>query len=103
MAESEPIHIDPRVLVDVAGKHDEVAGLVDSARERGGDISAAVESLGAIMHEVKAAVGDLLLERDTALASHANQHRAASNELHKAVHVYTNEDEQNAQRIQDVQ
>src|SRR5262245_41663261 len=102
MAASEPIHIDPQILAEVAGKHDEVARLVESARERGVDISSAVDSLGAIMFEVKAAVGDLLIERDGALASHASRHRDASDALHKAVHIYTSEDEQNAQQIQDV-
>lgn len=96
---TEPIRINPQVLREVAGGHDEVASIVEAARERGGDILAAVQSYGPIMHEVKAAVGDLLIDRDNALAEHAGRHRTASVDLHRAAHTYTDVDDANAQQI----
>ena len=45
---TEPIRINPQVLREVAGGHDEVASIVEAARERGGDILAAVQSLSLI-------------------------------------------------------
>jgi methyl-accepting chemotaxis protein len=99
---SEPIRITPEVLREVAGGHDEVVRHIEAARERGGDIAAAVESYGPIMHQVKAAVGDLLLDRDNALAGHAGRHRRASDELQRAAHVYTDVDDQNAQQIAEI-
>jgi len=99
---TEPIHIDPQVLREVAAGHEEVARMVEAARDRGGDILAAVQSLGPIMHEVKAAVSDLLVERETALTDHAIRHRNASTELVAASHSYTDLDEQNRQQIRDI-
>lgn len=96
---SEPIRIDPEVLREVAGNHDEVVRVVEAARERGGDIQAAVETLGPIMHEVKAAVSDVLIERDNALAEHASRHRTASEDLQRGAHIYTDVDDQNSQQI----
>lgn len=96
---TEPIRINPQVLREVASGHDEVARMVEAAREHGGDILAAVQSYGPIMHEFKAAVGDLLLDRDNALAEHASRHRIASDELHRAAHTYTDVDDRNAQQI----
>jgi hypothetical protein len=99
---AEPIRINPDVLREVAGGHDEVARIVEAARERGGDILAAVQSYGPIMHEVKAAVSDLLADRDTALAEHAARHRTASTDLRVAAHTYTDVDDQNAEQIRQV-
>jgi hypothetical protein len=99
---TEPIRINADVLRDVADGHDEVARIVEDARSRGGDILAAVESYGPIMHEVKAAVGDLLLDRDNALAEHSGRHRNASDQLHRAANQYTAEDDQNAQHIRGI-
>jgi hypothetical protein len=99
---AEPIRINPDVLREVAGGHDEVAGIVEAARERGGDIWAAVQSYGPIMHEVKAAVSDLLAERDDALAEHAARHRNASTDLRVAARTYTDVDDQNAEQIRQV-
>ncbi|EFG78651.1 hypothetical protein HMPREF0591_1441 [Mycobacterium parascrofulaceum ATCC BAA-614] len=96
---TEPIRIDPEVLHEVAGNHDEVVNIIEAARERGADIHAAVETLGPIMHEVKSAVGDVLLDRDTALAEHAGRHRFAGDELRRAAHIYTDVDDQNAQNL----
>jgi hypothetical protein len=99
---SEPIRITPAVLREVAGNHQEVAHTLESARERGADIHAAAQSLGPIMHQVKAAVGDVLAERDDAFAGHAARHRMTSDELHKAAHTYTSVDEDNAGKIRNV-
>ena len=99
---AEPIRINPDVLREVAGGHDEVARIVEAARERGGDILAAVQSYGPIMHEVKAAVSDLLVDRDNALAEHASRHRGASTDLQAAAHTYTDVDDENAQQIRHV-
>ncbi len=99
---TEPIHINPQVLREVAGGHDEVARIVDAARERSGDILAAVQSYGPIMHEVKAAVSDLLVDRDNALSEHASRHRIASADLQRAAHIYTDVDDQNSEQIRQV-
>jgi hypothetical protein len=96
---TEPIRIDPEVLLEVAGNHDEVVRVVEAAREGGGDIQAAVETFGPIMHEVKAAVSDVLIDRDNALAEHASRHRNASEDLQCAAHIYTDVDDQNSQQI----
>src|SRR5690349_18270210 len=85
---TEPIRIDPAVLREVAVNHEDVARIIDDAREAGADIAAAVDSYGPIMHQVKSAVADVLADRDTALAEHAARHRAASDELNRAVHSY---------------
>jgi hypothetical protein len=99
---TEPIRITPAVLREVADGHDEVVGHVETARERGTDISAAVESYGPIMHQVKAAVGDVLLDRDNALNAHATRHRNAADDLRRGAAVYVDTDEQNAARIAQV-
>lgn len=99
---TEPIRINPAVLSEVAANHEDVARIVDDARARGADIAAAVESYGPIMHQVKSAVGDLLLERDTALADHSARHRAAGDELHRAVHLYINTDDVNAENLRNL-
>lgn len=95
----EPIRIDSEVLHEVAGNHDEVVRVIEAARERGGDIHAAVETLGPIMHQFKAAVSDVLIDRDTALGEHAGRHRNASDELRRAAATYTDVDDQNSQNI----
>ncbi|WP_459964278.1 type VII secretion target, partial [Mycobacterium avium] len=84
---TEPIRITPEVLIATADDHDEVVRHVEASRERGSDILAAVESYGPIMHQVKAAVGDVLLDRDTALAEHAARHRNASDDLRRGAAV----------------
>jgi hypothetical protein len=99
---TEPIRINPAVLREVAANHEEVARVVEDARARGAEIAAAVESYGPIMHQVKSAVGDLLAERDTALADHSSRHRAAGDELHRAVHLYINMDDENAENLRDL-
>jgi hypothetical protein len=99
---TEPIRITPAVLREVADGHDEVVRHVDTARERGTDIGAAVESYGPIMHQVKAAVGDVLLDRDNALHAHATRHRNAADDLRRGAAVYVDTDEQNAAQIAQV-
>ena len=54
------------------------------------------------MHEVKAAVSDLLVDRDNALSEHASRHRIASADLHRAAHIYTDVDDQNSEQIRQV-
>jgi hypothetical protein len=100
MTMTQPIRINPQVLREVADHHDEVVSILRSAREHGGDILAAVESYGPIMHQVKAAVADVLQERADALDSHARRHSLASDELHRAAHIYTNQDDHNARQIE---
>lgn len=90
---------NPQVLGVVAAGHEEVAGHIDAARDRGADIHAAVESYGPIMHEVKDAVFDLLLDRDNALAHHADRHRAASDELNRAAHLFDAKNKEAAARL----
>ena len=96
---TEPIRITPEVLREVADGHDEVVRLVEAARERGGDILVAVGSYGPIMHQVKAAVGDVVADRDNALSQHATRHRNAGDDLRRAANVYVNADEHNAAQI----
>jgi hypothetical protein len=54
------------------------------------------------MHQVKSAVGDLLADRDTALADHSARHRAVGDELHRAAHIYVNTDDENAANLRDL-
>ena len=91
--------ITPDVLREVAEGHDAVVRHVETARERGSDIIVAVDSYGPIMHQVKAAVADVLLDRDNALAEHATRHRNASDLLRRGADVYVNVDERNAEQI----
>jgi len=99
---TEPIRITPEVLREVADGHDEVVRHIETARERGADILVAVESYGPIMHQVKAAVGDVLADRDNALSQHAARHRNAGDDLRRGASVYTDTDEQNAAQISQV-
>ena len=99
---TELIRITPEVLREVAAGHDEVVDHIEAARQRGGDILAAVESYGPIMHQVKAAVSDVLHNRDTALSEHAARHRNAADDLRRGADVYVATDEQNATRISQV-
>lgn len=96
------IRITPEVLHEVANGHDEVVNHVEAARERGGDILAAVESYGPIMHQVKAAVADVILDRDNALAEHSTRHRNASFDLRAGANVYISTDDENSAKIRQV-
>jgi hypothetical protein len=100
MTMTQPIRINPQVLREVADHHYDVVSMLRSAREHGGDILAAVESYGPIMHQVKAAVAEVLQERADALDHHARRHSLASDELRRAAHIYTSQDDENARQIE---
>jgi hypothetical protein len=51
------------------------------------------------MHQVKAAVGDLLTERDQALLAHHEQHRAAADVLRRHANAVVDVDDENAKRL----
>jgi hypothetical protein len=96
---TEPIHVDPQVMREVAAHHDEVADTIAAARRAGDDISAAVSSYGPIMHQVKAAVADLLNQRDAALLDHHQTHRNAAEALRREADKFVEQDQINAQRL----
>ena len=103
MSEAFEARIDPQVFGAVAAQHEQVAEVVDRARLAGGDIHAAVASYGPIMHQVKAAVADVLAARDGALQAHADAHRAAAENLRAAAAGYVAADEANAERLRRVE
>jgi hypothetical protein len=96
---SEPIHISAAVLHEVANGHDQVADTIAAARAAGAEISAAVASYGPIMYQVKAAVADVLADREAALLEHDNRHRLAADELRRQARNYVDTDETNAERL----
>jgi Excreted virulence factor EspC, type VII ESX diderm len=96
---SEPIQISPEVMRAVANQHDEVADKITAARVAGADIHAAVATFGPIMHQVKAAVADLLAQRDAALLQHEETHRNAADQLRRQATNFTSADEVNAERL----
>jgi hypothetical protein len=96
---SEPIQISPEVMRAVANQHDEVADKITAARLAGTDIHAAVATFGPIMHQVKAAVADLLAQRDAALLQHEESHRNAADQLRRQATNFTTADEVNAERL----
>jgi hypothetical protein len=95
----DPIHVSPQVMRDVADRHDEVAEAIGAARRAGDDIHAAVSTYGPIMHQVKAAVSDLLGQRDAALLEHDRTHRDAAAALRREATVFAAGDEDNAERL----
>jgi hypothetical protein len=96
------IRTTPSVLQEVASNHLDVADAIDAARMQGPEIHSAVQTLGPIMHQVKGAAADLLAERDDALTHHANRHRAASNELIRAMHSYKAADDDNRAELENL-
>jgi hypothetical protein len=96
---ADSVRIDPDVLRDVARQHDSVADQVIAARAAGDDIYAAVATYGPIMHQVKAAVADLLAERDAALLEHGAAHRAAAEELRRHAGAVTDVEAESAKRL----
>ena len=96
---ADSVRIDADVLREVAGQHDTVADQISAARAAGEDIHAAVSSYGPIMHQVKAAVGDLLVDRDAALLEHDAAHRAAAAELRRHADAVTEVEADNAKRL----
>lgn len=99
MSDVNEVHIDRAVLHAVAADHDTVADTIEAARATGPDIAAAVGSYGPIMHRFKAACGDILAARDTALAGHRDQHRATAETLRVWAANYVSTDEDNAERL----
>jgi hypothetical protein len=51
------------------------------------------------MHQVEAAVGDLLTERDQVLLAHHEQHRAAADVLRRHANAVVDVDDENAKRL----
>jgi hypothetical protein len=96
---TEPIHVSPAVMREVADRHDEVAEQIRAARLAGDDIHAAVNTYGPIMHQVKAAVSDLLGQRDAALLEHDRTHRDAAEALRREATAFATGDELNAERL----
>jgi hypothetical protein len=96
---ADSVRIDADVLREVAGQHDTVADQISVARAAGEDIHAAVSTYGPIMHQVKAAVGDLLADRDAALLEHDAAHRAAAHELRRHADAVTEVEADNAKRL----
>ena len=96
---NDRIQINPEVLRAVADHHDEVADKIAAARMAGADIQAAVSSYGPIMHRVKAAVADVLGQRDAALLGHDRTHRTAADLLRREATNFTSADELNAERL----
>jgi hypothetical protein len=96
---TDRIQITPEVMRAVADQHDEVADKIDEVRVAGTDIHAAVSSYGPIMHQVKAAVTDLLASREAALLSVQNTHRNTADNLRRQATNFTATDELNAERL----
>lgn len=103
MSEPSQVHIEPRVFHAVAAQHEAVADAVDGARAAGADIHAAVAGYGPIMHQVKAAVADVLAAREEALGAHSATHRAAAENLRAAAAGYVAADEAGAEGIRAVE
>jgi hypothetical protein len=96
---AESIKIDPQVLREVSAQHDEVAGHIRAARLAGEEIGAAVSSYGPIMHEVKAAVAEVLAERDAALLDHERVHRDAADALRAHAAAFAEQEATNIERL----
>jgi hypothetical protein len=96
---NDRIQISPEVMRAVADQHDEVADTIAAARQAGAEIHAAVTSYGPIMHQVKAAVADLLGQRDAALLAHDSTHRDTADYLRRHARNFIAADELNAERL----
>jgi hypothetical protein len=93
------IQVTPDVMREVAHLHDEVADTITGVRAAGDEIGAAVATYGPIMHQVKAAVADLLGQRDAALSSHAARHQSAAESLRREAANFAAADELNAEAL----
>jgi hypothetical protein len=96
---ADSIRIDPAVLRQVGDLHDEVADQIAAARAAGDEIGATVSGYGPIMHEVKAAVAELLAEREAALLDHEHTHRAAAQALRTQAAAFAEQEDVNAERL----
>lgn len=97
---TDPIHVSPEAMREVANHHDDVADQIAQARAANDDIHAAVATYGPIMHQVKAAVSDVLAQRDVALREHDQVHRGAADTLRREATNFETQDSLNAQRLQ---
>jgi Excreted virulence factor EspC, type VII ESX diderm len=93
---TEPtISVTPDVLRDVANQHDDIADTIATSRLASGDIHAAVATFGPISHQFKAAVADVLEDRDAALLAHDERHRAAASQLRRQANGFEGTEEEN--------
>lgn len=101
---SEPLRIEPDVLREVAGHHDDVVHHVESARTKGDEIAAAVQSLGPIFHGFKGAVtGEVLPSREDELTALSGRHQRASDDLNRLAAQFTADDQNEAARLRRVE
>ena len=96
---ADSVRIDPEVLREVATQHDAVADQISAARAAGDEIDSAVSTYGPIMHQVKAAVADVLAERDAALLEHGAAHRAVADELRRHAVAVSEVEAENVKRF----
>jgi hypothetical protein len=96
---ADSIKIDPQVLREVGDQHDAVADQITAARLASEDIGAAVASYGPIMHQVKAAVAEVLAQRDAALLDHEQVHRNAAEALRTEAAKFAEQEASNAERL----
>ena len=96
---ADSIKIDPQVLREVGDQHDKVADRIAAARLAGEEISATVSRCGPIMHEVKAAVADLLSQREAALLEHEKTHRDAADALRRHAAAFAEQEAINTERL----
>jgi hypothetical protein len=96
---NDRIQISPEVMRAVADQHDGVADRLDEVRAAGTEIHAAVASYGPIMHQVKAAVADLLGNREATLLSVQSTHRNTADNLRRHATNFVAADELNAERL----
>jgi uncharacterized protein YukE len=96
---TDPIHVNPEAMRDVANHHDDVADQIAQARSANDEIHAAVGTYGPIMHQVKAAVSDVLQQRDAALQEHDQIHRGAADALRREAANFETQDAANAERL----
>jgi hypothetical protein len=93
------IRITPALLTQVASRHDSVADEIAVARSAGPDILAAVATHGPIMHQFKAAAGEVVVRRDAAFADHEAAHRAAADNLRSIATRFSDQEEINASEL----
>jgi hypothetical protein len=96
---NDRIKISPEVMRAVAEQHDEVADRLDEVRAAGAEIHAAVATYGPIMHQVKAAVADVLASREATLLSVQGTHRDTADNLRRHATNFVATDELNAERL----
>jgi hypothetical protein len=100
---NDRIEISPEVMRAVADRHDEVADRIDDVRAAGDEIHTAVASYGPIMHQVKAAVADVLGNREAALLSVQSTHRNTADNLRRHATNFVATDELNAEGLRFVE